>query len=152
MLSSIVVYRIAEQKYVKDLSGVGAKIFGGRWNSAGYEALYTSSTISLALLEKLCYTPLNLIKNYYSIATIEINDVLIEEFKNYPKDWYLPENRFLTQQFGNNWLQNNKQHLLKVPSAVINKEFNFIINPNAKGLKIKIVDVEPLIIDTRLLK
>ena len=47
----MIVYRIADRKYKDDLSGTGAKLIGGRWNSPGLPALYTSEHASLATLE-----------------------------------------------------------------------------------------------------
>ena len=52
----MIVYRITNQKYSHDISGTGAKTFGGRWNSKGMAMLYTSQHISLALLEMLVHT------------------------------------------------------------------------------------------------
>ena len=36
------LYRACSFKYLHDLSGAGARINGGRWNSVGKAALYTS--------------------------------------------------------------------------------------------------------------
>ncbi|MHB8148190.1 MAG: RES domain-containing protein, partial [Vulcanimicrobiaceae bacterium] len=33
------------------LSGEGARLYGGRWNTPGVAALYASSSLALALLE-----------------------------------------------------------------------------------------------------
>ena len=47
----ITVYRFTPIQFIDDLSGRGAMLFGGRWNSIGLPAVYTSLTISLALVE-----------------------------------------------------------------------------------------------------
>ena len=56
------IYRIAQQLYAEDISGNGAKLYGGRWNSEGLTALYTSFSRSLALLETLAHTPAKMLQ------------------------------------------------------------------------------------------
>jgi len=47
----MVLYRITSKAYVRDLSGTGAFLYGGRWNKKGIRMLYTSGSLSLAALE-----------------------------------------------------------------------------------------------------
>ena len=47
------VFRFCSSKYAGDISGTGAKLYGGRWNPVGLPLLYTSEHISLGLLELL---------------------------------------------------------------------------------------------------
>ena len=49
------VYRFTKEIYSHDISGEGAKKWGGRWNSPGLAVVYTSCSISLSLLEFLIY-------------------------------------------------------------------------------------------------
>ena len=41
------VYRIAQKAFINDLSGEGARLFGGRWNRRGIPLLYTAESRSL---------------------------------------------------------------------------------------------------------
>ena len=50
------VYRIGKNKYIKDLSGDGARLYGGRWNYQGYRVLYASESLALAILEYITKT------------------------------------------------------------------------------------------------
>jgi|GEM_PF-4679954 len=51
----MIVYRIAQTKYAQDITGSGAKKYGGRWNRPGVAALYTSQQRSLCMLELLVH-------------------------------------------------------------------------------------------------
>src|SRR5258708_35482693 len=52
----MLVYRICKLKErTQDLSGRGAFLYGGRWNSEGTFMLYTSLHPSLAMLEMLAH-------------------------------------------------------------------------------------------------
>ncbi len=66
------VYRFANYKYASDISGTGAKIFGGRWNFEGWPVLYTSEHISLGLLEILANT--DSITKLQEMRLVEIKD------------------------------------------------------------------------------
>lgn len=48
------VFRLAPSKHALDLSGEGAWLYGGRWNSVGTRALYASQSIALLCLNILC--------------------------------------------------------------------------------------------------
>ncbi|MDH3556285.1 MAG: RES family NAD+ phosphorylase, partial [Deltaproteobacteria bacterium] len=43
----MVVYRIAKEKYIRDLAGTGARLSGGRWNNKGVGILYASESRAL---------------------------------------------------------------------------------------------------------
>lgn len=70
------VYRLTKRKYANDLTGQGAKVVGGRWNSKGNSILYTASSVSLALLEVLVHLPVYSNLDFV-IVEIEIPDDLI---------------------------------------------------------------------------
>lgn len=137
------VYRICQAGYVDDLSGKGAYLYGGRWNSPGVYALYTSTHRSLALLELLMHVPLNVIKEKeYFLLTIKIpeidNLIQINTFEN-------------SLEIGDALLSQNKDLGFAVPSIVFEAEKNIIINPeNALFKKVKIINTERLILDPRL--
>ncbi len=49
------LYRLTKEKYGNDISGTGAFLAGGRWNSKGIRMLYTAGSRSLALVESLAH-------------------------------------------------------------------------------------------------
>jgi RES domain-containing protein len=149
------LYRVVRQKYLYDLSGNGSKLFGGRWNSPGIPALYTSASKSLAVLEALTNAPPAILQNDFSILILEIaGKVLIDEFqeKDLPKNWKTYPAPVNLAKLGDKWLVAKKRLLLKVPSVVISSEYNFVINPLHKDMKkVKIIASERLELDTRVI-
>lgn len=133
------VYRIAQEIYAADLSGKGAWLYGGRWNSEGRFAVYTASSRSLALLETLAHTiPKVLDKKEYLLVTISIPDaiqpVLITP-ESLPLGWDAVEAPLFTKRMGDLFIQNASSLLLAVPSVMMPEEVNYIINPYHPDMK-----------------
>jgi RES domain-containing protein len=148
----MIVYRLSSGDYRNDLSGTGAKLFGGRWNSTGLNALYTTEHISLAVLEILVH-----VKSYrqpldYHLITIELPEtagiVTIDPAK-LKRNW--KEDFTYGQFIGDEFLIANQSLVLKVPSAIIEQESNFLINPAHKDAeKLKIRSSKIFMFDKRL--
>lgn len=151
----MIVFRICNSHYANDLSGIGAKLYGGRWNNKGHAVLYTSSTRALATLEVLVHLPtINVKPIDFSIVSINIPNNSLEEISYHKIKAELLENGFDSnlKKIGDKWLNNNSSLVLKVPSIVIHEEFNYLINPLHKDFsKIKIVDKKTFSFDSRLL-
>jgi RES domain-containing protein len=150
------IYRLTKEKYKDDLSGKGAETHGGRWNSKGTRMLYTSDSRALAKLEVAVNMPLNkLPKNYYMTA-LEIPDNLISEYDIdilKGKDWKNNPPIKFTQTEGDGFIVSGKDLALKVPSSVVEGDFNYLINPEHKDAdKIKIVSSAKFNFDMRLFK
>ncbi len=148
------LYRVCRNQYAHDLSGKGSKIHGGRWNSPGIPAIYTSSSKSLAVLEILTNTPPGILQNGFSILELEITGKpSVDEIsiKNLPRNWNKYPAPINIAKRGDKWLLGEKNLLLKAPSVVIPSEFNFIINPFHPDIKkVKIVAIEKLNLDERI--
>jgi RES domain-containing protein len=148
----MIVYRITNSHYKDDISGSGAKLRGARWNMPGTSMLYTAENISLSALEILVHIGLDDIKNFYHLLAIFIpDDADIKEInadKLKPR-WY--EDEDYTAFMGTEFIKNSNNLILKVPSAIIDEEHNFLINPNHQDFKkIKIKKSKPFIFDERL--
>lgn len=150
------VYRIAKNEYIKDLTGTGAKTVGGRWNFKGVAVLYTSSSISLSILECLAHFPIAFAPKDMAIATIIIpEDCLVKEISiaDLPKNWRGIPSPKLLKDLSYQWIKNQETLVLKVPSIIVPKEFNYIINPFHKNSNtIKLQEVGPFSFDGRVLK
>ena len=68
----MIVYRLAKSKFAKDLSGRGAEIAGGRWNSKGVRMVYASASRALCTTEIAVHTPLGNVPTDYQIISIII--------------------------------------------------------------------------------
>lgn len=75
----IKLFRISISKHINDITGTGAKIYGGRWNHAGYSVVYTSGSMSLAVLEFLVHIPMALAPANLSVMEINIHDNIKRE-------------------------------------------------------------------------
>lgn len=151
----MIVYRIAKKKWVKDLSGTGAKLTGGRWNPKGYPVIYCAATSSLAILEKLVHVDFDLLPDDLYIAELEIPETSIEVLSSsdLPKTWNKYPAPDKLKMLGKNWLVQNKYLILQVPSAVNPNEMNYLINVAHPDFeKIKLIKTYPFKIDDRLLK
>lgn len=150
----ITLYRFAHEKYKDDLSGEGARLYGARWNNKGLPVVYTSTTISLSLLElfihKVSYD--EIVSNF--LITIEISglaDVPEIKLNKLKTDWTTDESN--TRWIGDQFLTGNSSLLLKVPSAIIPEETNVLINPRHKDFKkVKVKASRAFEFDARLFK
>jgi RES domain-containing protein len=148
------VFRLTSAKYTQDLSGTGAKIHGGRWNQKGEAVLYTAGSRALALVEVLVHLTNAFLPLNYQLITIYIPDDSIVEIpqKSLPKDWKNIELSESTKKITAKWLSENDYLVLKVPSVVVEGEFNYLVNPlHADFSKIKILKTEPFSFDERLM-
>jgi len=148
------IYRIAKQIHLSDITGEGARLFGGRWNKRGYNMLYTSEYLSLSVLELLVHIDYQFINKDFGFLEIELPEGLVIPKVNpniLKQDWrHNPPLSFL-QDYGTDWLLSQKSLALKIPSAVLPYENNILINPNHKQFpKVKIIRKSILDLDSRV--
>lgn len=150
-------YRIAQEPYAEDLSGNGSRLFGGRWNSEGYYALYTSANRSLALLETLAHVQAKFFSNKkYILVTVLIPDkpsIKILRQKDLPTNWDALDIFQVTQKIGDHFLEEQKDLILQVPSVLMPEEYNYVINPLHPTMKqVKIIGQRQIEFNDRLMK
>ncbi len=130
------IYRLSSCNFIEDLTGEGARIYGGRWNSVGVPAIYFANSRALSVLEVLVHLPPNYLPENFCIATFEWNISITEiKVKELPIDWNLFPYPKMVQVFGDNLLKNSKSALIKIPSSIVEGEFNFILNPKHQDAK-----------------
>jgi RES domain-containing protein len=148
------VWRLVRRDRI-GLDGEGARLYGGRWNSPGTAVIYTAGTLSLAVLEYLVHlNPDKLPHDLVSIAgdipdTLAIDHVAIEIL---PRNWNDVTLQPVTQSIGTQWVTAGHSAVLKVPSAVIPQESNYVLNPRHTEFSAITWSVpEPFGFDRRLL-
>ncbi len=70
-----------------------------------------------------------------------------------PKDWHRAGEKYYrkTRPYGDQWAIENKFLVLKVPSAIVRNEFNYLINPNHHDFDvIKLITTESFFFDSRI--
>lgn len=126
----MIVYRISNSRYSDDISGTGAKLHGARWNSVAVPMLYTAEHISLAVLEMLVNTHFNDYSIALDLVYIQLPDAIpITEIKLVKLKDNWQEDVAYTRYIGDEFIKQNNAPLLKVPSAIIKEEHNFLVNP-----------------------
>ena len=146
-------FRIAKEDFSKNLLASGS---ANRWNVNGQFLIYAGSSRSLSTLELIVHQNSVSPAFKYKVMVISIADEenlfthLLQT--NLPKEWRSMVAYPTLQALGSEWYQNNRSLVLKVPSAVIPKEYNFIINtkhPEFVG-KVSLVRTEDYFWDDRL--
>jgi RES domain-containing protein len=148
----MILYRFSHKKFARDLSGNGARLFGGRWNPAGIPVIYTSSSISLALLEVLANAHTLIELKSIQLMEIEVPDQSVSteiKLQSLKKNWYLDYD--YTQWLGKEIILANKSLVCQCPSAIVHREPNFLINTqHAEFKKIKLLNSADFYFDERL--
>lgn len=148
----MIIYRISNAIYSDDISGTGAKLTGARWNSKGFPMLYTAEHISLAILEMLVHTRFKDAGVQYDILTIQVPQQASLgkiDVKKLKKGWIDDVNysRFIGDEF----IKEKQNLIMAVPSAIVQEENNYLINPlHPDFKKVKILDTRSFKTDERL--
>jgi RES domain-containing protein len=150
----MIVFRLCKQEYIEDFSGTGARRFGGRWNSKGIPMVYTGETRALCSTEVAVHSPFGVIPDNYFMVSINLTNhssVKRISLDTLPPDWNFYPHQEFTQQMGDRFIREAKHLVLQVPSATIQGEHNFLINPHHPEIKnISIISAEPFSFDKRL--
>ena len=144
------VFRISHEKWANVLEGSGR---AARWNSGGIFITYAGSSRALSCLEMLVHLSGEQILSNFKLTIINIPEALeIEKAQSfYNVDWTDFENYFQSQEIGDEWAKSLRTCVLRVPSAIIKGEFNYLINPRHFDFnKISISEIEDFHFDLRL--
>ena len=129
---TLVAYRISKAAYAATIwSGIGARDFGGRWNSRGVTVVYTAENRSLAAVEQLVHMVKPRVLRGYVMASITFDDARVQRVDpaTLPATWKDPVAPPELKRFGDEWAAAGDYPVLAVPSAVILGESNYLFNP-----------------------
>lgn len=138
------VYRVASRRYARDLTGEGARRFGGRWTFPGYPVLYAAEHPALAGFEKLVHagvavtaSPLD-----YRLIVLTIPMDSIDRVQHMPAD---------PLAVGTAWHEAGDYLALEVPSVTVPYASNILINSrHPRAAEISIRDDVAFAFDARL--
>jgi len=129
---TLTAWRIYKPRHRRTaFSGEGARLFGGRFNSKGVAIVYTSESESLASLEMLVHLQSAEILRAYVVRPVTFSETLVKRLgtADLPASWRRNPPSPSIQQIGDRWVAAGELAVLRVPSAVIETEFNFLLNP-----------------------
>ena len=149
-------WRITKRKHAKTaFSGEGARLYGGRWNSPSVPMIYTAETQSLAALELLVHLDSPALLDQYVLIAVGIEKALVLnlDLKEWPKDWRESPPPARLREIGDAWIEAGKSVALRVPSALVPDESNFLLNPrHADFARLRTSKPVPFRYDARLVK
>lgn len=148
------IYRLSKDRWKMDLSGKGAEMTGNRWNSRGVAMLYTAESRALAHAEITVHLNLeDLPTDYWMLQLTVPDDVPMQIMReaDLPADWRSWPHPASTQAIGDAFIRSNQFLVLKVPSAVVAGDFNYLFNPFHHLIsEVRISDMKPFHFDQRL--
>jgi RES domain-containing protein len=149
------VFRVCPARHADSaFSGEGAKTYGGRWNPPGTRAVYCAENRSLAALEILVH--LRGVDVLPDLAIFEVQipaSVAVFSPRNVPAGWDVEPVSRASQDVGAAWIKAGRSAVLRVPSAVVPAERNFVLNPDHPDFaKLSISKPARFVLDARLLK
>lgn len=137
------------------LSGEGAFRFGGRWNSPGRRAVYLGGSLALASMELLVHLRMPEVLKTYRKLRVRIPQEVISALdeRRLPDGWAMPGLHPVTQDIGDRWLASRESAVLRVPSAVVAGEANYLLDPTHPDLaKVEAGGIEDFRFDSGIVK
>jgi RES domain-containing protein len=114
------------------LEGEKALRSGGRWNLPGVPLIYAAGTVSLCALELLVHLADDQPRTGFAAIPIDVPESLeiesVQPERLHPR-WRSTPSPKEVLAFGTAWARSNRSPILRVPSAVIPLECNFVLNP-----------------------
>jgi RES domain-containing protein len=128
----VTLWRIAKARHASTVfDGEGARLNGGRWNSVGVRVAYASQSIALASLEVLVGLQKSRFLPAYSVVSAQVDEAGVEDLPSValPANWRSHPPSPESQAIGDLWIREQRSLALRVPSAIIDGEFNYLLNP-----------------------
>jgi RES domain-containing protein len=149
----VLLWRLTNPRFAPGLDGKGAKLNGARWNSPGVAMVYMTETLSLAALEVFVHIPHAVRRSGIPIpmtaVAAEVPDdavvgsMPVLQLEETPMD--------ACRMIGDEWANSGRSLGLIVPSFVIPRERNVLLNPLHPAMAmVKVVVIEPFHFDRRL--
>lgn len=147
------LWRLCKRRHAA-FDGQGARLSGGRWNRRGTAVVYTSETLSLAALELLVHCDPSLLPSDLVEIAAELPEGLAVErveIAGLPRAWRRYPAPDALAQIGTDWARAASSAALSVPSVVVPRERNVLLNPAHPDFRrVRVGRPEPFSLDSRL--
>ena len=150
-------WRLADPEFASTsadmLSGEGAFLFGGRWNSKGVRVVYLGSSLAQAAMELLVHLGRPQILSTFYTMPVAFDEGHLShiDLADLPDTWAEPSMASAIASVGDIWIENESSLLLQVPSAAVNGEYNYLLNPLHRDMgELIIGPIRPFGYDPRL--
>ena len=152
-------WRVASPVYASTpkemMSGEGARLYGGRWNSKGVPMVYLGTSLAQASMELLVHLERSDVLNSFVKMSVSFDESLVAHIDadDLPSDWFEPSMASSVQTFGDQWVLKEDSVILQVPSAALIGEYNYLFNPaHPEAKNVTMSDILPHNYDPRLCK
>ncbi len=125
----MILWRISNYS---DLSGAGGLLHGGRWHHRGRPVVYLAESPAGALVEALVHVQASRageLPAHYQLLEVAVTDDAVAEPPPLPDGLSWRNDVALTRSLGEAWLASGRSLLLRVPSAVVGRSHNCLLNP-----------------------
>ncbi len=135
-------------------TGAGGLYAAGRWNHLGAAMIYTATSRALAALEffvnlQPIEAPDNLLMAEDSVPDTSVEVIGLDVL---PRNWRGLNNE-RCRDLGSEWAASLRSVALKVPSAVVDGDWNVLLNPKHRDFgKVKIEPAKPFRFDERMFR
>ena len=143
----LVAWRLAAPQFAQTeeelLSGEGARLYGGRWNSPGRPAVYLGDSLALAAMELLVHLRnVDVLETYRKMAVYIPEDLVMHIEPGELRAGWETGPRIATREIGDRWLAGRRSVALQAPSAVVHGDSNLILNPTHRDMAL--IEVGPV--------
>ncbi len=149
-------WRLVKTRHLRHaFDGEGARLYGGRWSSPGVRVVYVAESLALAAMEVLVHLGGSAILAAYSAVRVDFDSALVTvvDRSSLPRDWRRSPAPASLATIGDRWVAGGASAVIEVPSAVVEGERNFLLNPrHADFGSIAFGEPRPFVFDERLLR
>jgi RES domain-containing protein len=148
------IYRLTPVRYAQDMSGTGAKLYGGRWNHKGIPCLYAAESRALCVVEFAVHVSSDNFPGSLTMVTYSLpnKSILTLEENELPSTWRAYPSPDELKDLGSRLLKEGKYMGIRVPSSVVPQEYNYFLNPIHKDFErnVELIDLYPFEFDQRI--